>query len=61
MKVLYVYPKSDTLINRHVIRRFILNQLEADARMAEENVIGKAAYIEQFSVGDLAAFRAVKE
>ena len=31
------------------------------ARMAEENVIGKAAYIEQFSVGDLAAFRAVKE
>ncbi len=31
------------------------------ARMAEENVIGKAAYIEQFSVGDLSAFRAVKE
>ncbi len=31
------------------------------ARMAEENVIGKAAYIEQFSIEDLSAFRAVKE
>ncbi len=31
------------------------------ARMAEENVIGKAAYIEHFSIEDLSAFRAVKE
>ena len=31
------------------------------ARMAEENVIGKAAYIANFSVGDLPDFRAVKE
>ena len=30
-------------------------------RMAEENVIGKAAYIENFSIADLPAFRAVKE
>ncbi len=30
-------------------------------RMAEENVIGKAAYIEKFSVEDLSSFRAVKE
>ena len=30
-------------------------------RMAEENVIGKSAYIENFSVEDLPAFRAVKE
>ncbi len=30
-------------------------------RMAEENVIGKSAYIENFSVEDLSAFRAVKE
>ena len=29
--------------------------------MAEENVIGKAAYIEHFSVEDLDAFRTVKE
>ncbi|MBO6237969.1 MAG: acyl-CoA dehydrogenase family protein, partial [Bacteroidales bacterium] len=31
------------------------------ARMAEENVIGKAAYIANFSVKDLPDFRAVKE
>ena len=31
------------------------------ARMAEENIIGKAAYIEHFSIEDLSAFRAVKE
>ena len=31
------------------------------ARMAEENIIGKASYIEHFSIGDLSAFRAVKE
>ena len=31
------------------------------ARMAEENVIGKAAYIANFSVGDLPDFRAAKE
>ena len=31
------------------------------ARMAEENVIGKSAYIANFSVGDLPDFRAVKE
>ena len=31
------------------------------ARMAEENIIGKAAYIEHFSVEDLDAFRTVKE
>jgi hypothetical protein len=31
------------------------------ARMAEENVIGKAAYIANFSVEDLPDFRAVKE
>ena len=30
-------------------------------RMAEENIIGKAAYIEGFSAEDLPAFRAVKE
>jgi len=30
------------------------------ARMAEEEVIGKAAYIENFRVEDLPAFRAVK-
>ena len=30
-------------------------------RMAEENIIGKAAYIENFSVEDLPAFRSIKE
>jgi len=31
------------------------------ARMAEENIIGKSAYIANFSVEDLPDFRAVKE